>query len=119
MRYVQPDFFTIENPVGLMMQRPFMRKMNDRFLRTTSYCKFGTPYRKNTCIWTDVDADLPRCEAGSYCATRREHGKHLQTAQSGPTADGVAGSGSGENVYPLPRGLVRMLVKKAFATPTA
>lgn len=111
LRYVRPDAFTIENPVGHLMQRPFMRKLNDRYLNMTSYCKFGLDYRKNTCIWCDFDTDLPKCEKGSYCATRNKLGKHLQSAQAGPTTGGTPGSGSGENVYPLPRKLVRLLVR--------
>lgn len=113
LRFAKPNFFTIENPVGMLMERDFMQKFNDRYLNITSYCHYGTPYQKNTCIWSDVKTELPKCEKGTYCAIKEQHGVHLQTAQSGPTAN-VPGSGSGENVYPLPRGLVRRLVKDGF-----
>lgn len=113
MRYAQADHFTLENPVGLLMQRPFMQKFN-RFLHITDYCKFGKPFRKSTCIWTDVPGlDLPRCEKGSYCPTKASTGHHAVTAQSGPTAN-QPGSGKGENVYPLPKGLTARLVREAF-----
>ena len=74
--FVQPHFFTIENPVGLLRTRPFMRRLDAHRL-TTSYCKFGRPFRKNTDIWTNVNVELPRCEKGSYntkCSRRSRPG---------------------------------------------
>jgi len=57
--------------------------------------------------------ELPLCRRGSYCATKEREGRHLATAQSGPSGD-LRGSGRGENVYPIPTGLVRLLAEAAF-----
>ena len=119
LRYAQPDLFTIENPVGMLMHRPFMQKFNDRYLNIVSYCHFGMPFRKDTCIWCDFDTELPKCEKGNYCSTKEKYGTHTQTAQAGPSSQGkVQGSGSGENVYPLPKGLVKQLVKDGIKART-
>jgi len=118
LKFANPDFFTIENPVGLLQTRPFMTSL-ERFKKVVSYCKMGRPYRKNTNIWTNVDTDLPVCVKGSYCPTKKLHGRHTFTAQSGPSLIGekngsniyVKGSGGAESVYPLPKRLVGALIK--------
>ena len=38
--------------------------------------------------------------------SKREHGKHLQTAQSGSSKDGTPVSGGAKQVYPVPASLV-------------
>jgi hypothetical protein len=94
-------YWTIENPVGLMRTRGYMQKL-ERQRHTTSYCKWGKPFRKDTDIWTNVpDLVLPICRQGSYCPQKASLGHHPTTAQSGPSSN-ASGSGSGENVYPLP-----------------
>ena len=111
-------FWTVENPVGLMRTRSFMQEL-EPYLHTTSYCKWGKPYRKDTDIWTNVqDLVLPICRQGSYCAHKKEHGVHRATAQILPSSssgpDGPVGSGSGENVYPLPPRLTAHVFKTAL-----
>jgi site-specific DNA-cytosine methylase len=114
MTYARPDFFTLENPMGLLETRPFMQKLA-KYMHLTSYCRFGKDFRKDTRIWTNVVIDLPVCRRGSYCAAKALHGRHLQTAQSGPGSSGtISGSGGGEKVYPLPKGLVVKLVRAGF-----
>ena len=110
-----PDrfFWTLENPVGLLRTRKFMQPLHE-CLHTTSYCKWGKPYRKDTDIWTNVpDLDLPVCRRGSYCAEKEALGRHSVTAQSGPSASSE-GSGSGVNVYPLPSKLTSHIFKTAL-----
>jgi site-specific DNA-cytosine methylase len=114
LKYVKPDFFTIENPVGLLETRPFMQRYV-KYMHLTSYCRFGKPFRKDTRIWTNVDVDLPVCRSGSYCATRELYGKHPISAQAGTNDQvGTRGSGGGEKVYPLPTRLVTTLVRAGF-----
>jgi hypothetical protein len=108
-------FWTLENPVGLLRTRPFMARL-EPYLHTTSYCKWGKSFRKDTDIWTNVpDPDLPVCRNGSYCRQKEALGGHVVTAQAGPSAASV-GSGSGENVYPLPGKLVAHLLRTAMAS---
>jgi hypothetical protein len=109
-------FWTLENPVGLLRTRAFMKGLNESRLHTTSYCKWGKPFRKDTDIWTNVpDPKLPVCRQGSYCKQKELLGRHGVTAQAGPSASSV-GSGSGENVYPLPSKLVAHLFSTALAS---
>ena len=116
IKHVDPEFWTLENPVGLLKEQPFMRRYA-KYLNTTSYCKFGFPYRKATNIWSNIpDLDLPLCDAETPCPIKRQHGKHLLTAQAGPGGDtrDMPGSGGGENVYTLPQKLVVLLFKRGL-----
>jgi hypothetical protein len=113
-----PFFWTIENPVGLLRTRPYMQRLRP-YLNTTSYCKWGKPFRKDTDIWTNVPGlELPVCRQGTYCATKAALGHHPVTAQSGHSGSGsqrfAEGSGAGENVYPLPSRLTRSIVRAAL-----
>jgi hypothetical protein len=112
LAYARPTWFTLENPVGLMMERPFMRRFNRSFLKVVSYCRYGLKFRKHTCIWTNSPFTPLVCRAGDYCPYKRRHGRHRQTAQSGPAGD-TPGSGAGVNVYPLPAKLIEDLYEAA------
>jgi hypothetical protein len=108
IRHMQPDFWFMENPVGLLKEQPFMRRL-DKHINTCSYCRYGRRlYRKNTNIWSNAPLVLKTCSKESPCSSQREHGRHFVTAQSGPTTE-ARGSGKGENVYGIPCPLVRDL----------
>ena len=112
-RWLAPDAFFLENPVGLLMEMPWMKRYQ-RFLGVCSYCKYGKPYRKNTCIWSDVaNLDLEVCSGETACANKVALGYHPVTAQSGSTARSE-GSGGGRNVYPIPSKLVTHLFARAI-----
>lgn len=56
---INPDLlFTIENPVGKMRKLDIMKPYKRV---TTSYCKYGFPYRKATDIWCNFDLYLRSC----------------------------------------------------------
>ena len=112
IRYVEPDIFFMENPVGLLKEQPFMRKLAKN-INTCSYCRFGKLYRKNTNIWSNAPLNLKVCNAETPCPSQREHGRHLVTAQSGPSGE-TPGSGAGENVYAIPCPLVYELFKQGL-----
>eukprot|EP00959_Pyramimonas_sp_CCMP1952_P409376 8579510-Pyramimonas_sp.AAC.1 len=60
-------------------------------------------------IWTNAPVDkLSRCSVTTPCASRRKWGRHLCTAQAGPS-NRVPGSGGGKNVYAIPADLLRSL----------
>jgi hypothetical protein len=113
IRYLQPHFWYIENPHGGLWRRPIMTLWN-AYRVTTSYCKYGTLYRKNTDIWTNAtDADgrqilLPPCCKEHPCPN---YGSHPETAQSGPSMSGQPGQGNPKNVYPIPKKLLQRLLK--------
>ena len=113
IRYLQPHFWYMENPHGGLWRRPIMTLWN-QYRITTSYCKYGTPYRKNTDIWTNAtDPDggpilLPPCCKQHPCSN---FGAHPETAQAGPSINGQPGQGNPRNVYPIPRKLLQQLFK--------
>jgi hypothetical protein len=52
----------IENPVGSLRQRPYMRGEAWEDLtvkKTVNYCAFGTPYCKHTDFWTTLKSWIP------------------------------------------------------------
>ena len=55
--------FTIENPVGKMRKLEVMQPYKRI---TTSYCKYGYPYQKNTDIWCNFNLHL-RKKCGKHC----------------------------------------------------
>ena len=116
IKHVDPHIWTLENPVGLLKDQPFMRKL-DKYMNTTCYCKFGKPFKKPTNIWTNVqNLDLPMCNRETPCPHKAKYGHHSHTAQTGDTSNGKSiGSGGGRNVYPLPPALVRYVYAKGLS----
>ena len=119
VRYCKPNFWFQENPVGLLKDQPFMGRFN-KFIHTCCYCKYGRPYKKPTNIWSNVPKlELKICEKLTPCTSKRLHGRHLATAQSGPSADrsvdrSAPGSGGARQVYPIPKRLVYYLFRKGL-----
>ena len=110
IHHLKPKYWFIENPVGYLVTRPVMQDINHlRYLCT--YCRYGTEYQKATHIWTNavLPAPLLQCSAQTPCETRRQHGRHLITAQSGDSAT-QKGSGGAVAVYPIPAPLIDELI---------
>ena len=106
--YLKPRYFCIENPEGLLRKRPLMQPYSP-YLRPVSYCRYGTLFQKNTCLWTNLPIqELHVCTKGTPCKYRKVLGHHVQTAQSGPAGD-TPGSGAGKNVHFIPRRLLKTL----------
>jgi hypothetical protein len=116
IQYFNPAFFFIENPEGLLATRPLMNKFNC-FQRQVTYCKYDTPYKKPTHIWTNVYLKRPllRCTAETPCEHRRLHGVHPISAQAGSTSRGTPGSGTAKAVYPIPDKLIKTLFHAAIS----
>ncbi len=113
-KYLAPDAWFLESPVGLLVQQDWMESLNSKYLNVCSYCRYGTAYHKNTCIWSNVvGLDLKVCAGATRCPNKRDLGFHPVTAQSGASAR-AQGSGGGRNVYPIPAPLVRHLFRKAL-----
>jgi len=117
IKYCNPHFWTVENPVGLLHTRPFMQRL-DRLKTQTSYCKWGRPFRKNTHIWSNIPLELPVCHEGNYCKEKGLLGHHPVRAQ---TRDYATGNGKLQknltvhDLYALPTGLVRHIVRLALS----
>ena len=103
MSYYDPTWWYIENPVGHLHLRPFMKKY-EQYLHETTYCHYGTEYRKATHIWTNAAMRIPlkRCNVSDPCEHRAQSGRHPRVAQAGPSSNGTPGMGPGENVYAIP-----------------
>jgi hypothetical protein len=107
--WCKPRYWFIENPVGMLATRPLMLPFQP-YLQYVSYCRYGEPVRKDTCIWTNAPVSKLRiCRKWTLCATKQLHGHHLQTAQAGPTSK-APGSGPAKNVYHIPSPLLRDLL---------
>lgn len=106
--WLKPRYWFIENPRGMLPKRPLMLPLQP-YLHHVSYCHYGEPVRKDTCIWTNAPVGTLRlCRKGSLCFTKTSHGFHTQTAQSGPSQ--VPGSKGAKNVYHIPQPLLKDLV---------
>jgi hypothetical protein len=116
IKFTQPTFWTLENPVGLLHTRPFMQKL-ERFKNHTSYCKWGRPFRKNTHIWSNVPVDLPECRAGDYCKAKATLGQHPCVAETRDTHLGSQEKQSQETLYGIPPKLTRHVVRTALTLP--
>ena len=82
MEHFDPLMWVIENPAtGLLKTRPFMERLP---WVDVTYCKYGTPYRKQTRLWTNMRWRPSRAmRSGSRCDAW-EDGRHLRGAQGGP-----------------------------------
>lgn len=107
IRQIQPVAWVIENPTGLLRQRPFMKGLTE-FLQPTTYCMFnGYEYRKETDIYTNIPCPLPHCRL-TPCKNKKNTGRHPSTAQRGPSANGTRGN-SLEKLHRVPPGLPQRL----------
>ena len=108
MVYLQPKYWYIENPVGMLQHRPLMQPF-EPYRHTASYCHYGSPSRKDTNVWTNaLVPPLSLCRTITPCAQKAHLGRHLQTAQAGPSRN-ATGSGPGKNVYHIPAALLNRL----------
>ena len=81
--HFDPLMWIVENPAtGLLKTRPFMERLP---WVDVTYCKYGTPYRKQTRLWTNMRWRPRRslCRPGSRCEAWQD-GRHLRAAQRGP-----------------------------------
>lgn len=110
---VKPKYYCVENPVGLMRHRPFIKEWTNKGLDTVSYCMYGKPYRKNTDFWNNITAfEGKKCHGD--CGKIR-NGKHIATVQSGTSSSspGQKSTPSLNDRYSLPPALVRAVIKAA------
>jgi hypothetical protein len=108
----------IENPVGSLRQRPYMRGEAWEDLtvrRTVNYCAFGTPYCKHTDFWTTLKSWIPlgvthngRCNDGQCGQGKRNirTGKYNHTEViAGPSDRKVSGPHYKKTVWQVPKAL--------------
>jgi site-specific DNA-cytosine methylase len=66
IKEINPRFFFIENPRGMLRTQPMMAGY---LRRTITYCQYGMPFQKPTDIWTNCWEWIPKsvCARGSPC----------------------------------------------------
>lgn len=82
IEYLEPKYFCIENPVGLLRRQECMIPFK-QYETVVSYCKYGFAYRKNTNFWTNVKYNPRRCLKGNYCEAKEKTGRHMVSVQNG------------------------------------
>ena len=92
IEYFQPEHWFIENPWGGMLRRRSVVSMLPS-PKKASYCKYGTPYQKNTAIWTNTDIKFEFCQKDCCAMVVGESGRkrHEGTALRGPSKHGTHG----------------------------
>jgi len=96
-----------EKSFTILRNRGFMHFLQDN-MRVGSFCKYGTDFRKNTCIWSNIpDLELARCTKSTPCSGCVD-GKHQRRAQGGRSVDATPGV-SKEEAQRAPDDLVALL----------
>lgn len=75
---LQPTYWFIENPRGLMRKMPQVESLNRN---TVTYCQYGDTRMKPTDIWTNSTNWIPRkmCKNGSPCHEAAPRGSSTGT----------------------------------------
>ena len=75
---LNPKFFFIENPRGMMRKMPIMQ---DLHRKTVTYCRYGDTRMKPTDIWTNAIDWQPRpmCKNGDSCHVSAPRGSRTGT----------------------------------------
>lgn len=96
---LDPDFFVIENPVGILRKRPFMLK----FRRVTAtYCQYGDHCMKPTDLFTNIPDWIPkRCKNGDTCHESSPRGSH----------NGTEGKKDAHERAKIPKQLISEIIK--------
>ena len=113
---LKPRHFFLENPRGGLQNRACMADIR-HWKRDLSYCQYGTAFRKDEQLWTNLAVDLRRCSVRHPCpslAGRLEKGLsgHSVTAQAGPSGSGQPGSKTAAAVNGIPTALTKVLVRR-------
>jgi hypothetical protein len=76
IHYLNPKYYIIENPRGLMRKMPIMLPL-PRY--TVSYCQYGDTRMKPTDLWTNVEFDARLCKNGASCHQAAPRGSRTGT----------------------------------------
>ena len=81
--YLRPTVWWIENPAtGLLRTRPVVEGLPYMLV---DYCMYGAPYRKRTCLWTNVPGSIAQLQMCNRACGAFADGRHTSTAQRGPS----------------------------------
>ena len=84
IRQLNPKYFIIENPRGMLRKQEFMP---NEFRKTVTYCQYGLEYQKATDLWNNIPNwnPKPMCSPKSPCHVRAARGSRygIQSGMSG------------------------------------
>jgi len=74
IKIINPTYYFIENPRGMLRNQFFMDELPIR--KTVTYCKYGAKYQKATDIWTNNPHWIPKtaCKPLAPCHERASRG---------------------------------------------
>jgi len=111
MECLRPDRRAMKNPYSGLLKRREVVAPWERYLKRTTYCMSGFPYKKKTAIWTNAHVKLPAslrlppCDA-SRASGGRNHPEHAQKEVSGGY---TSSQNATNNLHRVPVGLVALL----------
>lgn len=82
IKQLDPKYWFIENPRGLMRKYHRMVELTKEFFRhTVTYCQYGDTRMKPTDVWTNCDTwhPKPMCKNGAPCHTPAPRGSRTGT----------------------------------------
>jgi site-specific DNA-cytosine methylase len=83
IKELNPRFFIIENPMGMLRKQDFMQ---DLHRDTVTYCQYGLEYQKKTDLWNNLNHKFkPVCSPRSPCHIRAPRGSRygIQSGMDG------------------------------------
>ena len=74
IKQLNPKYFIIENPRGMLRKQDFMQEFHRD---TVTYCQYGLPYQKATDLWNNLNHKFkPMCSPKSPCHVRAPRGSN-------------------------------------------
>lgn len=77
---MNPKYWIIENPRGMLRKMPFMQKYRRV---TVTYCQYGDTRMKPTDLWTNIPTEIwtpkPACKNGDLCHEAAPRGSRTGT----------------------------------------
>ena len=113
IKELKPRAWFLENSRNVLRVDPMMQGFGTMY--EVSYCHYSMPYRKHTCIWSNLpDLVLAKCDKETPCHWRANGWKlHPRHAQVGPNKNRRTGLPR-KVLYRVPQGLMRILLGRAL-----
>ena len=108
---IQPVWWAMQNPYTGLLKGQEVVAPWEHYMKKTSYCMFGFPYKKETAIWTNAKVNLPACSSLTPCDASRTWGgrNHPEHTQKGVSGGYTPGQNTTNNLQCVHAGLVALL----------
>ena len=114
---LRPVWYAIENPwSSLLWKQGIFEHLTKR---KVSYCMYGFPYRKNTCVATNLQFDAKVCKGKcGFIVEHAGHKYHLEVAKQGVSQHTPPGiqktTHTRDQLYRIPEQLIRDILPPLF-----